>query len=268
MHSARFRVDSEIFNQNPINYLRSLLGNEVEILSWEKQSMIFPDGKIIIDAKYTKLVTETLKRIYIETSSLKKIDTQSNQYIFEYGEKKIPICLIVTDQSTISKPRIPVIIYPYNLHNKFYSYVARYVEEPLHSYSTITANNFNISKVYAEIEDVKIDKKKYSELYDEKETIEAYTKEIMKFDNLKHINTVVLAKSYDETLEPKSNIGFVIDYEKMPDYGVFGHVIIISHRKSNLLFYYPNCSTHIDSEHMKFIKKFMFYDVSNLPEKK
>lgn len=269
MITERFKVNGEIFNPNPMRYMHNLLGNEVEIVSIQNQSPIFSDGHLVVDVTYRKLIIETLKTIYIDMSKLQNFGEQSTSFIFEYevNDQKIPICLIVTNPDKIKSYRkLPVSIYPYRNKDKYYNYIALFRNEPLHSYSTIVATQFNIDKVFAEIKDVNVNKSKYKELYNEEETKKAYLEEVRHFDCLAQINTILRPKKFEETLDSKTNIGFLMEYSKLPDHDIFGHIVIIGHRKSDLLFYYPNSARRISSYELEFIKKFMEFDISNLPE--
>lgn len=270
MITERFKVNGEIYNPNPIGYFRNLLGNEVEIISTKKQSPVFPDGNVIVDVTYRKLIIETLKTIYIDMSKLQNFNDQSNSFIFEYeiNNEKIPICLVITNIDKVKKyKKLPVTIYPYRNNDTYYNYIAVFNSEPLHAYSTFISSKFNIDQVFAEIKDVNIDKSKYKELYDDDETKKHYLDEVQRFDCLSQINTIVRPRKFSDTFDSKSNIGFLMEYEKLPNHDIFGHIMIISHRKSNLLLYYPNSSKRISADEILFIKKFMEFDISNLPEK-
>lgn len=256
--NARIVANNEIFSSNPEGYIKSILGNEINNLSYEIQDILLPNDRIVIDVKYDKIYIPSLETIYINRSDLKPYGLNSNNsYIFEY--KGLPVYL-----STISsnlKDKIPVRIYPYDKGDKYYKYVARIEKDPLHAYATIVKNDYGFS---GDAIIPEVNKTGTKELFDEKTTIENYKSEIEKFDELKIINTIKVIKSFNETIDSNSYTGFIMDYNLLPNELINGHIIIISKRKSNLLFYYPNSSNPIYPNEIQFIKKFMKFDQSNL----
>jgi len=265
MLSERFLADSEIFYSNPEDYIHSLLGNEIQNVSYDVQDCVFPNGQIVVDVHYNKQINPSLETIYVEKKDLKRLNNQNGTYIFEYSDEKIPVCLIASQGALQGKDKFPVYIYEYNKGDKFYSYLARIRPEPLHAYSTALPATFNIKNAWPElIKDGKIKTGKINELYDEKQTIDAYQEEISKFDSFRSINKIVVVKDFKETMNSKANVGFLIDYRNLPNEDIYGHIVIIPHRRSDLLFYYPNSANIIYVDEINFIKDFMKFDATNI----
>lgn len=265
MLSTRILVNNEIFNSDPEEYIGSLLGNEIQNVQWEVQDVVFPDGQVVVDIHYDKQLNPTLKTLYVDIKDLKRVNAQNGMFIFEYGESKIPVCLIISPTVLQKYKHIPIKIYEYNKNDKFYSYIARYLQEPLHAYTTILANRFNLKSVWPEL--VVEDNDERKELYDDKMTVATYTEEISQFDSLRVINKIETVRSFDQTKNAKANIGFVLSFTILPDHDIYGHIIIIAKRRSDLLFYYPNNSNIIYKDELDFIKAFMRFDHTNLPKK-
>lgn len=265
MLSQRFKASGELFYANPEGYIKSLLG-DVTNMTYEVLSVVMPGAQIIVDVHYDKFSPPTLKTMYVRIDELKHLNAQGNYFIFERDSK--PICLITdpTDQDILKKrTNIPVCIYSYNKNDKFYSYVARTLETPLHAFSTVDTKRRIFVDAIPIIEKEN-SKKKGIEQFSIEETLEAYKKEAAHYEIFKFVNDISLVKSFAETKNARANKSFVLDYRTLPDEGFNGHVIISDHRRSDLLFYYPHSSNLIDSEQVKFIKDFMAYDATNLPE--
>ena len=160
---------------------------------------------------------------------------------------------------------IPVKIYPYEKGDKYYSYVAVPLMEPLHAYSTVTAHKFGLNDIQAEIPS---NNSTGIELYNESETIDAMKRELKKHEFFAAINELKPIKNFEETHQASSSIAFVMDYKLLPNHQINGHIIIPAHRKSNLILYYPNSVNVIYPEEITFIKKFIEFDRQNLPAKK
>lgn len=263
MLSERLLVDSELFQSAPEAYIKNLLGDEIQNMTYHVSDVIFPEGRIVVDVHYDKLLAPLLKTIYVDVNELKQMNQLQNSYIFEYGPEKIPVRLICSTMVLKKYKRLPVIIHAYNKQDEYYHYIARPLREPLHAYTTIISSHYNIDTVLPTLKTEQTDKLK--ELYTEEETIKAYTDEIAKFDMFKSINTIKVIKSFDETKNSNDYTGFIISYDKLPDISITGHIIIHDHRKSNLLFYFPNTSNMIYEDEIRFIKEFMKYDATNLP---
>lgn len=261
MLSERFLVDSELFQSAPEAYIKNLLGDEIQNMTYHVSDIIFPEGRIVVDVHYDKLLAPLLKTIYVDVNELKQMNQLQNSYIFEYGPEKLPVRLICSSMVLKKYKQLPVIIHAYNKQDEYYHYIARPLREPLHAYTTIVSSHYNIDTILPLLEDAPPGK----ELYTEEETLKAYTNEITKFDMFKSINTIKIIKSFDETKNSNDYTGFIISYDKLPDISITGHIIINDHRRSNLLFYFPNTSNMIYEDEIVFIKKFMKYDASNLP---
>lgn len=266
MLSERFKASAELFYANPEGYIKSLLG-DVTNMTYQVLSVVMPGAQILVDVRYDKFSPPTLKTMYVRIDELKHLNAQGNYFIFERDSK--PICLVTdpTDQDILKKrTSIPVFIYSYNKNDKFYSYVARTLETPLHAYSTVDAKRRIFVDAIPTI-DKADEKKKGVELFSIEETLRAYKEEVAHYELFKFVNDISVVKSFEETKNARGNQSFVLDYRMLPDEGLNGHVIISDRRRSDLLFYYPHTSNFIDSEQVKFIKEFMAYDVTNLPEK-
>ena len=261
MLSERLLVRNELFQFDPLKYIRSLVGEEVTNISYTVNDVILPDGKIVVDVKYDKLLVPSLKTVYVNVNDLKRMGTENKKYIFNYIDN--PIYLYISPIKLRNATSIPVTIWPYTRKDTFYSYTARLKPEPLHAYSTIVSSEYNIDKVHAALKYV--DEGEGKELYDEKQTVEAYKTEIANFESLININSIKVIKKFDETKNSNACSGFVMSYTVLPDAEINGHIIIIEHRRSDLLFYYPNNSNMIYESEIQFIKEFMKFDKTNLP---
>lgn len=261
--SERLYADSELFEADPEAYIYSLLGNEIQNMTYIVSDIVYPDGHIVVDVHYDKLLAPALKTIYVDVKDLKQMNQMQKSYIFEYGPEKIPVRFICSAAIIKSSNSIPVIIHAYNKQDEYYHYIARPLKEPLHAYSTIISKHYNLDTVFPQLStNDEIGK----ELYDEKETKKSYSDEIANFDIFKSVNTIKEIKSFKETLNANDYTAFILSYDELPDKAINGHIIITDHRKSNLLLYYPNVANIIDADEIAFIKRFMRYDASNLPK--
>ena len=259
MYSTRITADNTIFQADPEGYIKSLFGNEIKNIKYVVQDIILPNNRIVIDVTFEKAYIPTLKTVYIDVSELKSFNSQTGSYMFNYEGK--PVCLSAFSSQLKGKSKIPVKIYPYDKNDKYYSYVAVPLKEPLHAYSTLVSNKYNINDVHAEIP---TNNKAGKELYNEEQTIEALKKEIAKYETFGAINEFKSIKSFVETQNSSSSTAFVFSYKLLPDYQINGHIIICAHRRSDLLLYYPNNANVIYPEEIQFIKNFMDFDRCNL----
>lgn len=263
----RFELDNNICLDCGLKqYIKSLLGNEIDIIKIEEQSIILPNNKCIVDVWYNKLYISPIKTYYINKKDMKSYGDYTDLYIIEIDKQPV-LLRMNNEQYHKTKDRIPISIVPLVNNNKnFYHYFASYQKTPLHGYSTLLRNKFNFPSVDVSFED-KQTKNKVSELYTEKDTIENYKKEITKVeynDILGVINNVKYIKSFDQTYNSSSNVGYVFKSEILPNDDINGHIIIIPNRTSDLIFYYPNVSNMIYLDEIMFIKKFIIYDKNNL----
>lgn len=263
MLSERLYADSELFDADPEAYIHSLLGDEIQNMTYIVSDIIYPDGHIVVDVHYDKLLAPTLKTTYIDVKDLKQMNQMQNSYIFEYGADKIPVRFICSASVIRANKSIPVIIHAYNKQDEYYHYIARPLKEPLHAYSTIVSKRYNLDTVFPKLE---TNESIGKELYNETETKKAYTDEIASFDIFKGVNTIKEISSFKDTRNANDYTAFILSYDELPDTSINGHIVIIEHRKSNLLLYYPNVSNIIDAEEISFIKRFMRFDASNLPK--
>lgn len=262
LHTIRFEASSESFFIDPDGYIKSLIGIGAKIIKWTKNSIIMSNSKVIIDVLYEKPTISPIVTHYIKPSELKSLSGSDSQYIFE--KDGVPVSFIIADPELMKKKKIPLDIRP-TAGKRFYKYLAVPTEEPLHAYSTITRNQYGLPSVESFImnDHGKITRK---ELYNIKETREAYMKAIAHFDLLKSINNLKEVKNYKETMNSDSSTGFLMHAKDLPNEQIFGCIIITPHRVSDIIFYYPNSSQTITQGEVNFIKKFIEFDRSNLPE--
>lgn len=263
MLSERLYADSELFDADPEAYIHSLLGDEIQNMSYIVSDIVYPDGHIVVDVHYDKLLAPSLKTLYIDVKDLKQMNQLQNSYIFEYGAEKIPVRFICSAAIIKANSSIPVIIHAYNKQDEYYHYIARPLKEPLHSYSTVISKHYNLDTVFPKLE---TNEPIGRELYTDAETKKAYTEELTKFDIFKGVNTIKEITDFKETRNANDYTAFILSYDVLPDTSINGHIIIIEHRKSSLLLYYPNAANVIETDELAFIKRFMRFDASNLPK--
>ena len=262
LHTIRFEASSESFFVDPEGYIKSLIGIGARIIKWTKNSIIMSNSKVIIDVLYEKPSISPIVTHYIKPSELKSLSGSNIQFIFE--KDGVPVSFIMADPELMKKKKIPLDIRP-TAGKHFYKYLAVPADEPLHAYSTITRNQYGLPSVESFImnEHGKITRK---ELYNIKETRDAYMKAIAHFDLLKSINNLKEVKSYKETMNSDSSTGFLMHAKDLPNEQIFGCILITPHRVSDVLFYYPNSTQVITQGELNFIKRFIEFDKSNLPE--
>lgn len=261
--STRIVAKSEIFYNSPYNYIRSLLGSDIQDISYQVNDVILPNGSIAIDVKYHKIGSASLKTVYVNTSELTRLNPTTNEFIFTYEGEEIYIK--ISDQRDLKRTKLPVRIFPYTgKTNGIYRYIALLIASPLHAYTTVSYNSETSYNDAPPIIDVDQDVER-RELFDLETTIENCKNQSGAFTIFERLNSVVELKSFRD-IKQNASIGYVMDYKLLPDEGCRGHVIIHQERKSNILFYYPHASNWITPEHVRFIKDFMRYDHSNLPE--
>ena len=257
----RFCVDDESYENNPKEYIKSLLGNEIEIIEIRKNNIIRKDCKVLIDVWFKKLYISPIKTYYITKSDLKRYGDYKDLYIVEI-EKNNVLTRLTSQQLNSEK----IILNLAPLYNNEIHYFGYFQNEPLHGYSTIIKNNFNYPSVNCVLDEV-IEKNNIKELYNEKETIENYKRELLKNVNkdvLGFVSDVELINNFEKTLNSKSTKGFIMSVDILPYENINGHIIIIPKRKTDLIFYYPNVANMIYLDEVKFIKKFINYDKNNL----
>ena len=262
LHTIRFEASSQSFFVDPEGYIKSLIGIGARIIKWTKNSVIMSNSKIIVDVLYEKPDISPIITHYIKPSELKSLSGSDTQFIFE--KDGIPVSFILADPSLMKQKKIALDIRP-TAGKHFYKYLAVPAEEPLHAYSTITRNQYGLPSVESFItnEHGKVNRK---ELYNIKETKDAYMESIVHFDLLKSINNLKEIKNFKETFNSDSSTGFLIHAKDLPDEQIFGCIVITPHRISDIVFYYPNSSQVISPGELKFIKRFVEFDKTNLPE--
>lgn len=264
----RFELDNCVcFDCGLKHHIKSLLGNEVEIIKIQEQSLLLNNNKIIVDVWFNKIYISPIKTYYINKKDLKQSGDYKDLYIFEINKK--PVLLRLNKlQYQKTKDEIPVHIRPLNGNNKnYYHYYAEYQKIPLHGYTTIIKNKFNIPSVDVNIDE--IDKKhSFTEIYNEKETIENYKNELSLNNGIKDtlgiINNIKLIKNFEETKNSPISVGYVFDHKILPKDNINGHILIIPNRKTDLIFYYPNVSNVVYYDEICFIHKFIEFDKTNI----
>lgn len=262
LHTLRFEASSQSFFVDPEGYIKSLIGIGARIIKWTKNSVILSNSKIIVDVLYEKPDISPIVTHYIKPSELKSLSGSDSKFIFE--KDGVPVSFIMSDQDIMKQKKIALDIHP-TAGKHFYKYLAVPAEEPLHAYSTITRNQYGLPSVESYIESYK-GKASRKEIYNIKETRDAYLTEIGHFDLLKSINNLREIKKFNETLNSDSSTGFLIHAKDLPDDQIFGCIIIVPHRISDVVFYYPNSTQKITAGELSFIKKFVEFDKTNLPE--
>ena len=262
LHTIRIQAASESFFIDPEAYIKSLIGIGARIIKWTKNSIIMSNSKIIIDVLYEKPDISPIVTYYVKPSELKSLSGSDTQFIFE--KDGVPVSLVIVDPDLLKQKKIALQINPTG-GKRFYKYLAIPIDEPLHAYSTITRNEYGLPSVDAFIraDHPKVTRK---ELYKMPETKSAYMEAIGHFDLLKSINNLREIKKFDETKNADSSTGFLIHAKDLPNESIFGCIIITPHRISDIIFYSPNSSQIITADELNFIKKFVEFDKSNLPE--
>ena len=153
------RFPSSIYYADPYSAIRSILGNDVEIISFKESNIILPDGNILVDVEYSTIDFDLFRLYSIEetkiisqqsqkTVATKLKDTITNEIIDssnENGKNKIVVI------SNVDAKNKKYIFIKYsdragsstNLKNlKYYGYSPSTKSDVLHSYCSILDNDF------------------------------------------------------------------------------------------------------------------------------
>lgn len=153
------RFPSTIYYADPYSAIRSILGNDVEIISFKESNIILPDGNILVDVEYSTIDFDLFRLYSIEetkiisqqsqkTVATKLKDTITNEIIDssdENGKNKI----VVISNADAKNKKYIFIKYSdragssTNLKNlKYYGYSPSTKSDVLHSYCSILDNDF------------------------------------------------------------------------------------------------------------------------------
>lgn len=153
------RFPSSIYYADPYSAIRSILGNDVEIISFKESNIILPDGNILVDVEYSTIDFDLFRLYSVEetkiisqqsqkTVATKLKDTITNEIIDssnENGKNKIVVI------SNVDAKNKKYIFIKYsdragsstNLKNlKYYGYSPSMKSDVLHSYCSILDNDF------------------------------------------------------------------------------------------------------------------------------
>ena len=153
------RFPSSIYYADPYSAIRSILGNDVEIISFKESNIVLPDGNILVDVEYSTIDFDLFRLYSIEetkiisqqsqkTVATKLKDTITNEIIDssnENGKNKIVVI------SNVDAKNKKYIFIKYsdragsstNLKNlKYYGYSPSTKSDVLHSYCSILDNDF------------------------------------------------------------------------------------------------------------------------------
>ena len=78
IHEIELRFPSSIYYADPYAAIRSVLGNDIEILDYKESNIILPDSNILVNVKYSAIDFDLFKLWKIEDT---KITSQQSQKV-------------------------------------------------------------------------------------------------------------------------------------------------------------------------------------------
>ena len=154
-NEIELRFPSSIYYADPYAAIRSVLGNDVEIISFKESNVILPDSSILINVEYSAIDFDLFKLYKIEdtkitSNSTQKIvatklrDTVTNELL---DESKI---VVISNHSDKNKNHDLIFIkyldrinvFGNNGNIKYYGFAPQIKSDVLHSYCSIVDTEF------------------------------------------------------------------------------------------------------------------------------
>lgn len=154
INEIELRFPSSIYYADPYAAIRSVLGNDVEIISFKESNIILPDSSILINVEYSAIDFDLFKLYKVEDT---KITSNSTQKIVAtklrdtitdelLDESKI---VVLSNYSANSKYNLIFIkyldrinLFGSNGNIKYYGFVPQCKSDVLHSYCSIVDTEF------------------------------------------------------------------------------------------------------------------------------
>lgn len=150
------RFPSSIYYADPYAAIRSVLGNDVEIINFKESNVILPDSSILINVEYSAIDFDLFKLWKIEETKItsnstqkivatKLIDTITSKPLSDSIDKIV----VISNYSENSKYKLIYIKYldrinllGNNANIKYYGFAPQTKSEVLHSYCSIIDTKF------------------------------------------------------------------------------------------------------------------------------
>ena len=146
------RFPSSIYYADPYAAIRSILGNDVEIISFKESNIILPDSSILVNVEYSAIDFDLFKLYEIEET---KIASQQSQKVVATKLKDSITGEYLPDDKIVVisnySPKYKWIFIKYldrvniigkNTIIKYYGFAPQVKSEVLHSYCSIIDNEF------------------------------------------------------------------------------------------------------------------------------
>ncbi len=152
-HDIELRFPSSIYYADPYAAIRSVLGNDVEILDYKESNVILPDSSILVTVQYSAIDFDLFKLWKIEETKItsqqsqkvvatKLRDTVTNELLDENSES--PKIVVISNYN----PKYKLIFIKYldrinaNQNIKYYGFAPQIKSDVLHSYCSIVDSEF------------------------------------------------------------------------------------------------------------------------------
>jgi len=152
--TIELRFPSSIYYADPYAAIRSILGNDVEIISFNESSIILPDANVLINVEYSSIDFDLFRLYSIEET--KTISQQSQKIVATKLRDTITnellpedkIVVILKDNKSTASPKI-FINYLDQIGNKneiknikYYGFIPQSKSDVLHSYCSVIDTEF------------------------------------------------------------------------------------------------------------------------------
>jgi len=257
LKNKRLKLPYSLFNHKPSTTIKSLLGNNVKIISYSTNDFITDDDCIIVDVTYNSPTLSTFPMYFVK--DLKPTTPNSNKYVAKIKDNNV---LITIDNISDYKKYIPIRIFNTDDIENYtlYQYHGRITKNPMNSLFSPTLEKCKftvdaIEKLYDKPPIVKDVADNMMEL-----RYKYYISKTPLIDSIKKIN---LVKKADEIKD--NGEGYLIDWrELIKDKSYLRGVILIQPiRKPFVVLFVHLPIFVIEKETMDSITEFLEQDYIN-----
>ena len=243
--TSRLKIPVEMYYNDPKKSIQHLIGQNSNLISYEKQSIITNDSCFFVDVKYN---TQMVEEIAIVNTGDFKYDERNSRYTYTHNDNVISII------------KVPSPL-PEKLTVKIFK-----IQNPKDGiqFMSIIYNSIYTSLLTPLKNDVEITVKEYpkANVKDREKQIEDYKRKIRNIPTLSRIQQM----NYTETVDFKSQVveAHLIPYYILPDYSITGVIYTSSSRDGdpNMVLYYNDIVSVISASNIVSIKQIVADDIS------
>lgn len=268
LQCKRMKINYNLYNNNPEQAIKQLLGQDIIIESYVKNNIITDDESYIIDVSYYSLRFSPMKIFYINKSDLKQLIPNSNLYVTSINNCNIQISSsLLSEFSKVIPMKINTMIQNnYSIQGQLdqpFTYFGTVVRRPMNYLITpLKYLNHQYSPFeYETIEKIYPENYKHNISITEEATKNEYKTELLQFPILKNVDNVIIVKKFEECV--MNTNAYLIDYRLIPKTGINGVIMIQPKRIPHLILYFPTMNFYICEEEIESIYKFLENDEIN-----